>query len=280
MTRPLPSALETAVDEPVVRPFSVLLIDLPDPVYVFSGLGQLVFDDADGVTAGMDRRGQDRRDRHGRRDDGRQRDRDPSDPVRCAEPSFATTSTTDQQAVRGVKFDYGIGVFNETFSSVDAVAWLHRYRLDQYKITDAGATLSVEVTGESRSIDQRRPAIKRFTDEYQQRMHPGDRFFEYVPQMSRCRSCGTKAEQSARRSAATLPAARPATGATSSTRFKAHPIGRSSGLGTPLRRAAAERVKTVTGSQTSGPSSAAARARGARRRRFTGGSGSRTSRTQ
>jgi hypothetical protein len=202
MTRPLPPALESAVDEPVVRPFSVLLIDLPDPVYVFSGLDQLVFDDADGVTRTWIGAGEiGAIDTVGESTDGS------ATGIRVTlfgVPSqFQMLDGTwvgdylDQQAVRGVKFDYGIGVFNETFSSVDAVAWLHRYRLDQYKITDAGATLTVEVTGESRSIDQRRPAIKRFTDEYQQRMHPGDRFFEYVPQMVEVSILWDRGEQSA-----------------------------------------------------------------------------------
>jgi hypothetical protein len=89
------------------------------------------------------------------------------------------------------------GALNETFQQIDGVALLWKGRLDSYKITDAGATLSVEVTGESRAIDQRRPAIKRFTDEYQQRKYPGDPFFEYVPGLTEVSILWAKAEQSA-----------------------------------------------------------------------------------
>lgn len=194
MSRDLPSGLETAVDEQVVRPFSIILINLPDPVYAFSGLGTLTFDDADGVSRDWIGAGQiGAIDTVGEATDGS------ATGIRAtlfAVPSEFRDDIADQ-AVRGVKFDYGIGVFNETFQTVDAVAWLHRYRLDQYKITDAGATLTVEVTGESRSIDQRRPAIKRFTDEYQQRKHPGDLFFQYVPQMTEISILWAKAEQQA-----------------------------------------------------------------------------------
>lgn len=194
MSRDLPPALETAVEEQVVRPFSILLIDLPDPVYVFSGIGELTFDDADGVERTWIGAGQiGAIDTIGESTDGS------ATGIRATLFSVPSEFRDDiaQQAVRGVKFDYGIGVFNENFQTVEAVAWLHRYRLDQYKITDAGTTLSVEVSGESRSIDQRRPAIKRFTDEYQQRMHPGDLFFQYVPQMTEVSILWAKAEQQA-----------------------------------------------------------------------------------
>jgi hypothetical protein len=95
-------------------------------------------------------------------------------------------------------YELYIGALNETYQQIEGVALVWKGRLDSYKITDAGTTLSVEVAGESRAIDQRRPAIKRFTDEYQQRKHPGDKFFQYVSQMTEVSILWAKSEQSAR----------------------------------------------------------------------------------
>jgi hypothetical protein len=100
------------------------------------------------------------------------------------------------QAVRGAKFELYAGALNETFQTVEAAALIWKGRLDDFKITDAGTSISVELTAESRAIDQRRPAIKRFTDEYQQRKYPGDKFFEYVPRMTEVSILWAKAEQS------------------------------------------------------------------------------------
>lgn len=65
-----------------------------------------------------------------------------------------------------------------------------------YEIVDGGDTLTVTAGGESRQIDQRRPSIKRFTNERQQRLHPGDRFFEYLPRMTEIPILWAKANQS------------------------------------------------------------------------------------
>lgn len=100
------------------------------------------------------------------------------------------------QAVRGAAMELHVGALNTDYKTIEATKLIWKGRLDQYKITDGGDTLSVEVVGESRAIDQRRPAIKRFTDEYQQRKYPGDKFFEYVPQMTEVSILWAKAEQS------------------------------------------------------------------------------------
>src|SRR5207237_1404636 len=72
------------------------------------------------------------------------------------------------QATRGALFEVYVGAIElgDDWHSVIATKLLWRGRVDEYKITDAGTTLSVEISGESRAIDQRRPSIKRFTDEY------------------------------------------------------------------------------------------------------------------
>lgn len=194
MPRELPTALEDAIGEPVVRPFFALRIELPDPLYVWTGSGMLTFDDADGGShdwLGTGTLGA--LDTVGEATDGS------ATGLRATLLEIPSEFRDDiaDQAVRGCLFELYFGTLNETYQTVEGVALIWKGRLDDYKITDAGSTLSVEVVGESRSIDQRRPAIKRFTDEYQQRKSPGDRFFEYVPQMTEISILWAKAEQSA-----------------------------------------------------------------------------------
>lgn len=193
MSRDIPSGLADAIVEPVVRPFLAIRIELPDPVYVFSGRGTISFTDADGGThdwLGVGEFGA--IDTVGETTDGS------ATGVKCTllkVPSEFAPDIADQ-AVRGVKYEIYIGALNETYQTVDASHLLWRGRLAEYRITDSGDTLQVEVTGESRAIDQRRPTIKRFTDEYQQRKYPGDKFFEYVPRMTEVSILWAKAEQS------------------------------------------------------------------------------------
>jgi hypothetical protein len=181
MSRDLPPALEAAVDAPVVRPFLALRIELPDPVYVWTGRGLLVFADSGGTSRDWLGAGDlGSIDTIGEATDGS------ATGIKAALYNVPGEFRDDiaDQAVRGGLFEVYVGALNETFQSIEAVQMLWRGRLDQYLVTDGGDTLTVEVTGESRGIDQRRPAIKRFTHEYQQRKHPGDLFFQYVARMT------------------------------------------------------------------------------------------------
>ena len=176
MSRDLDPALEDAIAEPVVRPFLAAHIDLPDPVYAWTGIGTVNFGGAEWTGAGkLGAIGS-----IGEESDNRA--------VGVTATLFnAPAEFRDdiaEQAVPGDLFEIHFGALNETFQQVEATKLLWRGRVGKYEITDAGDSLSVVVGGESRAIDQRRPAIKRFTDEYQQRQYPGDRFFEYVPQMT------------------------------------------------------------------------------------------------
>jgi hypothetical protein len=181
MSRSLPPALAAEIEKPVVNPFLALRIELPDPVYVWTGLGTINFDDADGATRSwLGTGGLGAIDTVGEATDGSATGMKAS----LFEVPSEFRADIARQAVRGVAFEVYVGALNETFQEIVATHLIWKGRLDDYKITDAGSTLSVEVTGESRAIDQRKPAIKRFTDEYQQRMHPGDLFFEYVPRMT------------------------------------------------------------------------------------------------
>lgn len=193
MSRDIPAGLETAIGLPVVRPFLAVRIELPDPVYAWTGTGTLIFNDADGASHDWIGAGQlGSIDAIGEASDGS------ATGMRVALFEIPAELAADihAQATRGALFECYVGTLNETFQTVEAVTLIWKGRVDEYKINDGGATLSVEIAGESRAIDQRRPAIKRFTDEYQQRKHPGDLFFEYVSQMTEVSILWGKAELS------------------------------------------------------------------------------------
>jgi hypothetical protein len=198
MSRDLPTDLSDAIAEPVVRPFLAIRIELPDPVYAWTGRGTLIFDDADSVSHEWVGAGDiGAIDTIGEATDGS------ATGIRATllnAPSEFRDDIADQ-ATRGVLMELYVGALNESYQTVESIVLLWKGRLDQYKITDAGESLSVEVVGESRAIDQRRPAIKRFTDEYQQRKYAGDLFFQYVPQMTEIPILWAKGELSGAASA-------------------------------------------------------------------------------
>lgn len=194
MSRDLPTELADAIVEPVVRPFIALRIELPDPVYVWTGRGMLTFDDADGGSHDWLGTGElGAIDTIGESSDGS------AVGIRASLNQIPAEFRDDiaDQAVRGGLFEVYLGALDETYQQVLATHLIWKGRLDTYTVTDGGATLSVEVTGESRGLDQRRPAIKRFTDEQQQRKYPGDLFFQYVSQMTEVSILWAKAEQNA-----------------------------------------------------------------------------------
>jgi hypothetical protein len=194
VSRDLPVDLQTEIAKPVLQPFLAVRIELPDPVYAFTGLGTMHFADADGVERAWIGAGElGAIDTVGEATDGSAT----GIKVSLLQVPAEFRDDIADQAVRGALFEVYVGALSEDFTSVVATALIWKGRVDQYKITDGGSALAVEVTGESRAIDQRRPAIKRFTDEYQQRQHPGDKFFEYVPRMTEVSILWGKAEQSA-----------------------------------------------------------------------------------
>jgi len=193
VSRDLPAPLEADIEQPVVRPFLAMLIDLPDPVYVWTGVGTLTFNDGSGVSRNWIGAGAiGAIDSIGEATDGG------ATGIKATLFQIPAEFRDDiaDQAVRGVNMELHVGSLNTDFQTIVATKLIWKGRLDQYKITDGGDTLSVEVVGESRAIDQRRPAIKRFSDEYQQRKFPGDLFFQYVSQMTEVPILWAKAEQS------------------------------------------------------------------------------------
>jgi hypothetical protein len=196
MSRDLPPELGDAIAEPVVRPFLAVRIELPDPVYAWTGQGTLTFGDSSGISRDWTGAGGvGAIDAIGESTDGSAT----GIKVSLFEIPSEFRDDIADQAVRGCLFEVYVGVLElgDNWHSVLATKLIWRGRLDDYKITDGGTSLSVEITGESRAIDQRRPSIKRFTDEYQQRKYPGDLFFQYVSQMAEIPIIWAQAEQSA-----------------------------------------------------------------------------------
>lgn len=193
MSRDLPTDLTNAIEAAVVRPFLAVRIELPDPVYAWTGIGTILFNDAEGTPHSWQGAGEvGSIDAVGESGDGS------ATGIRVALYKIPAELADDiaAQATRGAVFELYAGALNETYQIVESTALIWKGRLDEYRINDGGDTLSVELAGESRAIDQNRPAIKRFTDEYQQRKYPGDLFFEYVSQMTEVSILWGKAEQS------------------------------------------------------------------------------------
>lgn len=53
-------------------------------------------------------------------------------------------------------------------------------RMDTAQKTDTGETSTITMTLEGRLVDLQNPRILRFTDADQQKLYPGDKFFQYI----------------------------------------------------------------------------------------------------
>jgi len=173
--------------QPALRPFIGVHIDLPDPVHAVTGNATISYggeewtavgglasidvisESADGSATGISA-------------------------TLSQIPSEFRDDVADQ-AVRGSLFEIFVGAVDATYRNVIGFKRIARATLQGYDISDQGETLTVKATGESRAINQRQPTIKRFTDEYQQRKHPGDVFFQYVSAMAEVPIMWAKAEQ-------------------------------------------------------------------------------------
>lgn len=176
MSRELPPELEAELLRSGIRPFLALFIDFPDPVRAFTGRGKMML----GGEEFLGIHGVASIDTIGETVSGS------ASGVRAtllAVPSEFAPDIADQ-AVRGCAYEMYAGAFDLDFQTVVGHQRIWKGTLQGYEILDEGSSITVTAIGESRQIDQRRPAVKRYTDEYQQRKFPGDRFFEYLPRLT------------------------------------------------------------------------------------------------
>lgn len=187
--RALPPALEAEIAEPELRPFLGLHIDLPDPVRAVTGNATIRYGGEQWTAIG----GIGSIDTIGEGTDGS------AVGVRATLNMIPAEFRDDvaDQAKRGCLYELYVGALSDNWKDVVGFKLIWKGRLDSYEIVDAGDTLSVTAGGESRMRDQRRPAIKRFTDWWQQRRYPGDRAFEYVARCAEIPVLWAKARQDA-----------------------------------------------------------------------------------
>jgi len=185
--RDLDPGLQNEIEKPELRPFLGVHIDLPDPVFAVTGNATITYGGEEWSAIG----GLGQIDTIGEGTDG---------------SSVGVTATLYQvpsefrddvadQAVRGCLYELYVGALDAGYRNVIGFKNLWKGRLDTYDILDAGETITVTAGGESRMRDQRRPAIKRFTDWWQQRKYPGDIGFQYVSRMVEVSIMWAKARQ-------------------------------------------------------------------------------------
>lgn len=192
--RDLPAELAADIAAAELLPFLALRIEFPDPVYAFTGKGAMEFATVDGIMQqwiGI----------HGVASiDAATESTDGSATGLQATlfrvPSEFRDDIADQ-AVRGCLYELYLGSFAVDYQTVRAVKRIWKGTLQSYDIDDAGDSITVTAGGESRAIDQKRPSIKRFSDEYHRRKYPGDRFFEYAPKLTEVPLLWAKQKQDA-----------------------------------------------------------------------------------
>ncbi len=172
-----------------LRPFIGLHIDLPDPVFAVTGNATIRYAGQDWTAIG----GLGAIDTVGEGTDGS------AVGVKATLYSVPSEFRDDvaDQAVRGCLYELYVGALDESYREVIGFKQIWKGRLDTYDIADAGDTITVSAGGESRMRDQRRPAIRRFTDWWLQRRYPGDLAFQYVSRMVEIPILWAKAKQDA-----------------------------------------------------------------------------------
>lgn len=187
--RDLDPNLQAEIEKPELRPFLGVHIDLPDPVFAVTGNATITYGGETWTAIG----GIGQIDTIGEATDGSAVG---AKSTLYQIPSEFRDDIADQ-AVRGCLYELYVGALDPSYREVIGFKNIWKGRLDTYEIVDAGDTITVTAGGESRMRDQRRPAIKRFTDWWQQRRYPGDRAFEYVSRMVEVPIMWAKAKQDA-----------------------------------------------------------------------------------
>lgn len=187
--RNLSDELAAEIGQRVLRPFLAEYIGTPDPVAAWTGRGTINF-------AGRDWDGVEGIAELGAVSEGAGGSAHGASATLLRVPAEMAEAIAEQ-AVRHAPYERYVGALDETFKRVVGFKLIFKGTLQGFTIDDGGETLTVKVGGESRAIDQRRPAIKRFTDEYQMAKYDGDRFFEYAARMAEVPILWAKGSQQA-----------------------------------------------------------------------------------
>lgn len=175
MTRDIASSLSTEIQKTVLNPFFALHIDLPDPVYAWSGVGTIEFEGNAWLGVGSF---------------GGFGTLDEMSDGTVSQMSFSLSGIDAtlyeyliEQPYRNALCELWVGALNENFTAVSAgPSLIYRGRLVAVDLTD-GDELSIQITVERSSRDQTRQRVRRYTDSEQQRRYAADKFFEYQAQM-------------------------------------------------------------------------------------------------
>lgn len=76
-----------------------------------------------------------------------------------------------------------LGAMYDNYQLVGTPTLEFQGRIDTLTVAEDAGTATMSVNMESRFASILRPNVRRFTDRDQQAMYPGDRFFEFLPQM-------------------------------------------------------------------------------------------------
>lgn len=175
MTRTPDASLSAEIQKPRLNLFAAFHLELPDPVYAWTGHGLLKFDNRDWLGVGN----------FGgfgsleETTDGTA----PETVVSLSGIDPAFNAYLVEQPYRNALCELWIGAVDDSWTRVVAGPRLYRRgRLRAVDVED-GSTLRISATFVNSSRDQTRNRPRRYTNEEQQRRHPGDKFFEYMAQM-------------------------------------------------------------------------------------------------
>ena len=92
----------------------------------------------------------------------------------------SSVSLVLQEPVQGRNVSLYVAIFDPVTHQVIDASLEWQGLIDTMSIVEDGQTASVTVSAESAGLDLLRAVPVRYTDSDQQRLHPGDRFFQFV----------------------------------------------------------------------------------------------------
>jgi hypothetical protein len=82
---------------------------------------------------------------------------------------------------QGLPVTVSLGFMRDSGGVIASPVIIFQGRMDTVTVDEGGDTCMITISVESRLIDLKRPRVRRFTDDDQQRTSPGDKGFQYVP---------------------------------------------------------------------------------------------------